>query len=133
VERLCHELGLESSVRVGDPIDGQQKWRLIEQAVGLLHTSRWEGTSIAAAEAISIGVPTLVTHFPMGRFLASQGSVISGRAHAAGLGDDMARLLSDEAKATSESGLEFARAQLTGKRWPGRGWIRPPRTTNAEL
>jgi hypothetical protein len=47
----------------------------------------------------------------MGRFLASQGSVISGRAHAAGLGDDMAKLLSDQAKATSESGLEFAHAR----------------------
>ena len=42
VERLLRELDLEASVSVGDPVYGEEKWRLMAQASGFVYPSRWK-------------------------------------------------------------------------------------------
>ena len=93
MEGLCNELGLESSVRVGDPIYGEEKGVSSNRPVGSSNTSRWEGSSIAVAEAILIGVPTLVTHFPMGQFPASPGNAILAELRPPAIRDHIVRPL----------------------------------------
>jgi glycosyltransferase involved in cell wall biosynthesis len=122
VERLCHELNLEGFVSVGDPIYGDEKWRLMAEAVGFVHPSRWEGSSIAVAEAISIGTPTMVAGYAMGRFLASRGGAILVDLTPSGVRQGIEQLLSDEAKETGARGSEIARRELS---WDAvaRSWV----------
>jgi glycosyltransferase involved in cell wall biosynthesis len=76
VERLVRSLDLEETVTVGGPIYGHDKWRLMAQAAGFLHPSRWEASPTAVTEAVSIGTPTLVADYPLGRLLASHGGAL---------------------------------------------------------
>jgi glycosyltransferase involved in cell wall biosynthesis len=76
VERLVRSLDLEETVTVGGPIYGHDKWRLMAQAAGFLYPSRWEASPTAVTEAVSIGTPTLVADYPLGRLLASHGGAL---------------------------------------------------------
>jgi glycosyltransferase involved in cell wall biosynthesis len=122
VERLCRDLNLETSVRINGPVYGDEKWRLMSEAIGFVHPSRWEGSSIAIAEAISIGTPTMVTGFAMGRFLASRGGAILVDLTPSGVRQGIERLLSDEGRERGARGFEIARRELS---WDAvaRSWI----------
>lgn len=113
VERLRRELELEESVSIGDPVHGDDKWQLIAQAKGFVHPSRWEGSSMSVAEAISIGTPTLVANYPMGRFLASRGAAILVDTSPSGVARGMKQLLSEEAQELGARGLDLARRELS--------------------
>lgn len=113
VERLLRELDLEASVSVGDPVYGEEKWRLMAQASGFVYPSRWEGSPTAVAEAISIGTPTLVAGYPMGRFLASRGGAILVDLTPPGVKEGIERLLSGEARELGARGSEVARQELS--------------------
>ncbi len=65
--------GLERWIRLHDPILGDAKWAALAAAKGFVYPSRWEAFGLALAEAVSIGIPSLVTPFPLARFLASRG------------------------------------------------------------
>jgi len=123
VETLCRELDLEGSVHVGDPIYGDDKWELMARAKGFVHPSRWEGSPMAVAEAISIGTPTMVAGYPMGRFMASRGGAILVDLTPHSVRDGIKRLLSDEAKERGARGLEVARRDLS---WDtlARSWVK---------
>jgi len=75
-ERLRADAGLERFVSVGDPVHGDAKWDLLERAAGFVYPSRFEAFGLAPAEAVAIGVPTLVTPYPLGRFLAARGAAV---------------------------------------------------------
>ena len=49
---------------------------VLSTARAFIYPSRWEAFGLAVAEAVSIGVPTIVTPFPLGRFLANEGAVV---------------------------------------------------------
>jgi glycosyltransferase involved in cell wall biosynthesis len=122
VERLSRELGLEDTVHIGGPIYGEKKWEAMAQAIGFVHPSRWEGSSIAVGEAISIGAPTLVAGYAMGRFLAARECAILVDNTAIGVRDGIERLLSDDAKKLGARGREVAHRELS---WDvlARSWV----------
>jgi glycosyltransferase involved in cell wall biosynthesis len=74
LRRRILERGLESWIEIEEPVVGDEKWKVLSTARAFVYPSRWEAFGLAAAEAVSIGVPTIVTPFPLGRFLASQGA-----------------------------------------------------------
>src|SRR6266516_7804748 len=76
VARLNAELGLEVWVTLGEAVYGTQKRRLLESAAGFVYPSRWEAFGLSVVEAVSLGIPTLVTPYPLGRFLAESGGAI---------------------------------------------------------
>jgi glycosyltransferase involved in cell wall biosynthesis len=122
VERLRRELNLQGSVSIGGPVYGDEKWQLMSEAVGFLHPSRWEGSPMAVAEAISIGTPTMVAGYAMGRFLASREAAILVELTAEGVARGIESLISDDAKAFGQRGAELARRELS---WDAvaRSWI----------
>ena len=74
VVRQIHRRGVEGWVHTRDPILGPDKWKALSATKGFVYPSRWEAFGLAVAEAASIGVPSVVTSFPLGRFLAQQGA-----------------------------------------------------------
>ena len=53
---------------------GEEEWKVLSTARAFLAVTV-EAFGLAVAEAVSIGVPTIVTPFPLGRFLANEGAV----------------------------------------------------------
>jgi len=76
VATLIQRLDLGGDVTLGDPVYGEAKWSLLRRAAGFVYPSRWEAFGNAPVEAASIGVPTLVTPYPLGQYLASNGGAI---------------------------------------------------------
>jgi len=70
VTHLRSRLGLEEWVTVGNPVYGREKWQLLERSSGFVYPSRWDACPTAVLESASWGIPTLVTPYPLGRFLA---------------------------------------------------------------
>ena len=72
LKRLCHELGLSVFDSNNDPYTGLEQvgflgfqespYRLLSQARLLLMTSRWEGLPIALLEAMTLGVPAVISN-----------------------------------------------------------------------
>ncbi len=93
VERLIDERGLRAWIRVDGPVTGDRKWQTLATARGFIYPSRWEAFGLSVLEALSVGVPTLVTAFPLGRFASERGAAVMGKADASSLAD-MLRSLS---------------------------------------
>ena len=53
--------GVARSFEVGGPISGEEKRRFLLEADGYLLPSRWESHSVALLEALSLGIPCLVS------------------------------------------------------------------------
>jgi glycosyltransferase involved in cell wall biosynthesis len=68
--------GLTGTIVVGPPVYGEEKWSLLAAAAGFVYPSRWEGFGNAPAEAAAMGVPTVVTPYPLGRHLARNGAAL---------------------------------------------------------
>jgi glycosyltransferase involved in cell wall biosynthesis len=83
--RLVRELRVDDRIEIGDAVHGEEKWRLMASARGFVYPSRWEGFGNAPAEAASLGVPTLVTPYPLGTFLAEREAAILAEATVDGL------------------------------------------------
>lgn len=58
---LARRPGVDRSIEVGGPISGDEKRRFLLEADGYLLPSRWESHSVALLEALSLGVPCLVS------------------------------------------------------------------------
>jgi glycosyltransferase involved in cell wall biosynthesis len=76
VHGLVRELDLTSDVALGPPLYGDDKWRLLERAIGFVYPSRWEGFGNSLAEAAALGVPTLATPYPLATYLAARGGCV---------------------------------------------------------
>lgn len=61
VKRLVVSLGLEKWVSVGGPVSGVEKIEFLRDCEGFIFPSRWESQGIALLEAVSMGVPCLVS------------------------------------------------------------------------
>jgi glycosyltransferase involved in cell wall biosynthesis len=62
VKLLVEQMGLQPWVDVGGPVLDDEKIAFLVNAKGFVHPSRWEAQSMAIMEALSIGVPLLVTN-----------------------------------------------------------------------
>ena len=73
VRRLVASLGLEDRVVIGEHLSGDEKWEAFVGARAFVYPSRWEAFGNSTAEAAALGVPTLVTPYPLGEHLAEPG------------------------------------------------------------
>lgn len=109
VVALTKELGLEDSVVIGDPVYGDEKWRLMSEAAAFVYPSRWEGFGNSPAEAVSLGVPTLVTPYPLGRWLSARGAAVMAEATPDSLAAGLHAVLSPSAQPISQTGIRLVR------------------------
>jgi glycosyltransferase involved in cell wall biosynthesis len=123
VRELVRSRGLDPWITVDGSLHGADKWEAFARATGFVYPSRWEGFGNSVAEAISIGLPTLVTPYPFGRELALRSGALLTEASSEGLADGLKRLSGPEARAVGRSGAEFARGHLS---WDvvARSWLR---------
>jgi len=122
VSDMVARLGLGRWVSVCDPVHGEAKWTALSRATGFVYPSRWEGFGNSVAEACSIGLPTLTTPYPLGRFLEARGGALVTEATAQGLADGLRRLLDDDAPEIGRRGAKIVREEIS---WDaiGRSWL----------
>lgn len=122
VAALVMSLGLEPWVTVGDAIHGDDKWDLLRTATALVLTSRWEAAPMGLAEAAVIGLPALVTDYPMGRWLAGRDAAVMATRDAGGLARGIIEVTGPEAARVGERARSIAREELT---WEAvaRSWL----------
>lgn len=122
IRRMVHALGLHRWVTVGDPIHGREKHEILSRAVGFVYPSRWEAFGNAAAEAAAVGVPTVVTTYPLGRCLAERGAAILAQPDPASLAEALRRLTRPEAAEIGRRASEVVAQEFS---WEGvtRRWL----------
>lgn len=122
VRRLIGELELEPWVAICDAVQGQAKWEVLSRASGFVYPSRWEGFGNSVAEAVSIGVPTLVTPYPLGRHLASRGGAILAEPMPAALAVGLEALSTPRATDVAAAGAQVMRTEMS---WDtvARSWL----------
>ena len=115
VRTLVDELGLAAWVYVGDAVPAEAKWDLLARARGMVLTSRWEAAPVGLAEAASIGLPALVTDYPMGRWMAGEGAAVLADRDPAGIARGLHELSSSDAaevggraRALAESSMSWS-------------------------
>ena len=116
VSAIARERGLQRSVTVEGPIYGDEKWQLMAGARGFLYPSRWDASPIAVVEAASIGVPTLVTPFPVGSFLASRDAAIEAAPEPEALARGLRALLAPGSFAVGARAVDVIRDELSWSR-----------------
>jgi glycosyltransferase involved in cell wall biosynthesis len=122
VRRMVADLGLTGWVAVEEPVYGAEKWETIARARGFVYPSRWEGFGNSVAEAVTAGVPTLTTPYPLGRYLAARGGALLAEATPAGLAAGLPGLLAPEAGETARRGSRILREEMS---WSAvaRSWL----------
>jgi glycosyltransferase involved in cell wall biosynthesis len=113
VTALIDRLNLARHVSVEAPVYGRDKWDLLAAAKGFVYPSRWEGFGNSLAEAVSIGVPTVTTHYPLGRHLASRGGAFLATPSAEGLAGGVQKLSSPDAPEVASKGRSIVRSEMS--------------------
>jgi glycosyltransferase involved in cell wall biosynthesis len=113
VQQLIARLGLGAWVKVEEPIHGLGKFKLLARSSGFVYPSRWEGFGNSVAEAVSVGVPTIVTPYPLGRYLAARGGAILAQPTPEGLAGALESLSSCEAPGIAARGAEIVHKEIT--------------------
>lgn len=113
VGRVIDELGLGDHVALGPAVYGAEKRRMLVRAAGFVYPSRWDACPNSVLEAVSLGIPTLVTPYPLGQYFAARGAVFLADGEPEALADGLRRLLSPEAVAVGQRGAEIARTELS--------------------
>jgi glycosyltransferase involved in cell wall biosynthesis len=113
VSALIERLRLTDQVSVEPPRYGRDKWDLLAAAKGFVYPSRWEGFGNSVAEAVSVGVPTVTTHYPLGQHLASQGGAILAAPSPEGLAAALEKLSSDDAPQVGSKGRAIVRSEMS--------------------
>lgn len=121
VRQLVRELDVADRVVVGEPVYGDEKWRTFAAATGFVYPSRWEGFGNSVAEAAGLGVPCLVTPYPLGRYLAERGAAILAEPDVASLATGLRQLASGDAAAIGARAVELIEDELSwdavARRW----------------
>jgi glycosyltransferase involved in cell wall biosynthesis len=120
---LVSELGIEACVLIGPPVYGSEKWDLMKSAAGFVYPSRWEGFGNSTAEAAALGLPVLVTGYPLGRYLASHSAAFLVETSVVGVADGLVRLRSAEASSVGTKASKLVREAFT---WDAvaRDWLK---------
>ncbi len=112
LRRLARTLGIADNVLIGPPVYGDDKWELLAHASAFAYPSRWEAFGNSAAEAVGMGVPTLVTPYPLGCYLASRGGAVLANATPEDLAHGIETVLSASAAATARTGSDLIRSEF---------------------
>jgi glycosyltransferase involved in cell wall biosynthesis len=123
LRRLALTLGVGDHVVIGPAIYGDEKWRLLTEASAFAYPSRWEAFGNSAAEAVGLGVPTLVTPYPLGHYLADRGGAVLASATAQDLARGLERVQSSDARAIAGKGADLIRSEF-GWNDVSRSWLR---------
>lgn len=113
VRDLITALGIADRVVLGDHLRGEEKWDTFVGAAGFVYPSRWEAFGNSAAEAAALGVPTLVTPYPLGRYLASRGAALLAEGTVVSLADGLRRLCDPGAAQIGARAAEVVRTEFT--------------------
>ena len=122
VAALVESMGLGKLIEVREQVRGAAKFEVMAQAAGFIYPSRWEACSNSVAEALSVGVPTVVTPYPLGEFLAGREAAIMAEPTPAGIAQAMKRLQAPQAREIAENGKNVAHNEIT---WDAaaRSWL----------
>jgi glycosyltransferase involved in cell wall biosynthesis len=122
VRTMVDELQLRDSVTVAEPVYEDAKRDVLARASGFVYPSRWEGFGNSVAEAVSMAVPSLVTPYPLGRYLADRGGAFLAEPTPAGLAAGLEELTSPRAGEVGRTGAEVVRRELS---WDSvaRSWL----------
>ena len=120
---MVASLGITDRVIIGEPVYDDAKWDTYARAAGFVYPSRWAGFGNSVAEACALGVPTLVTPYPLGRYLATRDAAILAEPTIEGLLSGLRRLVSPEAGQIGANAADLVGRELT---WDAvaRSWIR---------
>jgi glycosyltransferase involved in cell wall biosynthesis len=113
---LVSQLDLDETVSVGEPVHGDEKWRLLTEAVGFVYPSRRDACPTSVLEATSIGVPTLTTPYPLGRFFGERGGAIVADPTPDSIAAGLRSLLSPGADQVGRCGAQAVHDEFA---WPG--------------
>ena len=98
LEQLAKKLGCENKIIFAGSQVGAVKWGWLKMADAFVSPSRWEACSIAQAEAIGLGLPTIVsTEINLAPEMVERGVALSAALAAAALAKEMRRLMNDAA------------------------------------
>lgn len=122
VRTMVRDLRLGDTVTVAEPVYDEAKQEVLARASGFVYPSRWEGFGNSVAEAVSMAIPSLVTPYPLGRFLADRGGAFLAEPTPAGLAYGLEELLSPRAGEVGRTGAEVVRRELS---WDhvARSWL----------
>ena len=126
VEALVRDLGLERWISIHDAVYGRDKWETLARAVGFAYPSRWEGFGNSVAEAASIGVPTIVTPYYLGRFLAERDAAILVEASPTGVASGLRAVSDASAAHVGQNARKVVEEHITWER-VGVTWLRQAR------
>jgi glycosyltransferase involved in cell wall biosynthesis len=113
VKQLVRELGLKSSVTIGKPVYGPEKWDTIRNCRLFVSPSRWEAQGIAALEAAGVGVPVVTTKTTfVGRQLAREGAAIVVDANAQSIASAIMKGWSDDCSTMSSRGAQLVKEKF---------------------
>ncbi|MFN2490197.1 MAG: glycosyltransferase [Actinomycetota bacterium] len=124
---MVEELGLREWVTVGDAVYGDAKRAMLSEAAAFVYPSRWDACPNSALEAVAVGLPTLVTPYPLGRYFAANGAALLAEPDPAGLADGLRRLQGSDAARFGNAGAELVRSELN---WDSvaRSWLEQAET-----
>jgi glycosyltransferase involved in cell wall biosynthesis len=94
---LVDELSLGESVGIEPPVAGEEKWSELATARAFVYPSRWDACPMSVLEAAGMGVPTLVTDYPLGRYLAGRSAAFRVDASPEGIAAGLRQLVAPEA------------------------------------
>jgi glycosyltransferase involved in cell wall biosynthesis len=122
VKRMVSRLDLGRWVTVGEPVYGPDKRSVLAGARGFVYPSRWDACPNSVLEAVSAGVPTLATSFPLGRYLASRGAALLAEPDPGDLAGWLRHLCTPEASDVGRRGSQVVAEELTWDR-VARQWL----------
>lgn len=110
---MVSDLGLNRWAIIGDSVYGDAKKSLLAKTRGFVYPSRWDACPNSVLEAVSYGIPTLATPYPLGSALASRGGAFLAESNPSALADGLRRLLSSDASDIGKTGGQLARDEFS--------------------
>jgi glycosyltransferase involved in cell wall biosynthesis len=128
IARLVSELAVGRWVTIEPAVYGEPKRALLTAADGFVYPSRWDACPNAVLEAVSLGVPTLCTPYPLGIDLAGRGGALLAEADPEGLAAGISGL--GERRHAADVGAAGAATVRAGFAWTGvaERWLSQVRT-----
>lgn len=113
VQRWVEDQKLGDWITVGDAVYGDQKRKMLAAAAGFVYPSRWDACPNSVLESVALGVPTLSTPYPLGRYLGDRGGAFVAEATAQGLAQGLTRLCNDDAAVVGKRGAQVIRDEFS--------------------